>query len=87
MERHEIKELKKKSKLLEPVIRIGKNGLSEESISEINKLLKKKKLIKIKFLKSFIEGHDKKKEAAELCEKTGAELIDRIGFVVVIYKR
>ncbi len=87
MEKQDIKALKKKAKILDPVIRIGKKGLSEESISEIKKQLKKNKLIKVKFLRSFIDSQDKKKAAFELCEKTGAELIDKVGFVVVIYKR
>ena len=42
--------LKSKAKLLQPVLRIGKYGLTENVINEIKKLLKKKKLIKIKIL-------------------------------------
>ena len=87
MEKQAIKELRQKAKIMDPIIRIGKNGLSEQTIIQIKQFLKKRKLIKIKFLKSFIENNDKKKAAEELCSKTGAELIDKVGFVVVIYKR
>ena len=37
------KKLKEKAKTLEPVIRIGKNGLTESTIKEIKKQLNKKK--------------------------------------------
>jgi len=87
MEKQVVKELRQKAKLMNPIIRIGKKGLTEETIVQIKKLLKKRNLIKIKFLKSFIEDTDKKKAVEDLCSKTGAELIDKVGFVVVIYKR
>lgn len=76
--------LREKAKLLEPVIRIGKNGLTEGTIKEIEKQLKKRKLIKIKLLKSFIEGKDKKSAAKEVAEKTNSILVDQVGFVVVL---
>jgi len=81
------KELVARSKLLEPVIRIGKSGLTEGIINEIKEQLKKKKLIKIKLLKAFIEDKDKKKTAKEIAAKTDSELIHQVGFVVVLYKK
>lgn len=87
MEKQAIKELRQKAKIMNPIIRIGKKGLTEETIIQIKQLLKKRKLIKIKFLKSFIENTEKKKAAEDLCSKTGSELIDKVGFVIVIYKR
>ncbi len=81
------KELVEKAKKLEPVMRIGKNGLTQGVIEEVKKQLMKKKLIKIKFLRHAIEGTDKKKIGEIVAEKTGAELIHQVGFVVVLYKR
>ncbi len=80
------KELLEKTNLLKPVLRIGKNGLTENVIKELKNQLKKKKLIKVKLLKSFIEGKDKKKIAKEIANKTNSKLIQQIGFVVVLYK-
>ena len=54
------KQLIERSKAIEPTIRIGKSGITESQIEEIKKQLKKRKLIKIKFLRSFIESNDKK---------------------------
>jgi len=60
------KKLKEKAKTLEPVIRIGKNGLTESTIKEIKKQLNKKKLIKVKLLRAFISDKNKKEVAKEL---------------------
>ena len=81
------KELKQKAKSLEPSARIGKSGLTESIIDEIKIHLKKKKLVKVKLLKSSIQGKDKKAVARELAEKTSSVLVDRVGFVVVLYKK
>ena len=80
------KKLKDKAKTLEPVIRIGKNGLTESTIKEIKKQLNKKKLIKVKLLKAFISDKNKKEVAKEIAEKTSSQLIYMVGFVVVLYK-
>ncbi|MFC1742018.1 YhbY family RNA-binding protein [Nanoarchaeota archaeon] len=87
MDAEEKKRLKAKAKLMEPLVRIGKNGITESVVLQVKTLVTKRKLVKVKFLRSFVEDHDKKKAAKDLVEKTGAELIDRIGFTVVLYKR
>jgi len=79
--------LKEKGRYLEPLIRIGKKGLTDEVIKEIAKQLKKKKLIKIKFLKSFLEKKDRKEVAREVTEKTNSKIIEQVGFVVVLSEK
>ena len=81
------KELKERVKSLEPTIRIGKSGLTQSQIEEIKKQLKKRKLVKIKFLRSFIENKDKKKEIEKIAKETKAEIINPIGFTFALYKR
>jgi RNA-binding protein len=81
-----IKELKGNAKLLEPVVRIGKNGLTDEVIVQISKVLDKRRLIKIKFLRAFLENNDRKKAAEELAKKTRSLLVEQVGFVAVLYK-
>ena len=82
-----MKELRIKAKALNPIINIGKNGMTSEMVGHIKQLLKKRKLIKVKLLRSFLESMNKKEAAKKLCELTGAELIEQVGFVVVLYKR
>jgi RNA-binding protein len=80
-------ELKARAMAIEPIVRIGKSGLSESVVSEIKKQLKQKKLIKIKMLKSFIGSNDKKDAARQIAERTGSRLVHRVGFVVVLAEK
>lgn len=84
-----MKHLKEKGKYLQPTIQIGKNKITESIIKEIKLQLKKKKNVKIKLLQSFLEGKDKKyrKEIAQkLAKETNSQLIDQVGFVIVLHK-
>jgi RNA-binding protein len=68
-----------------PIVgRIGKAGLTDSVIEEIRKQLKKRKIIKVKFLPSHASGKDKKQFAGELARKTGAIVVSQVGFVVVL---
>ena len=78
------KELRKAAKSLGPMIRIGKEGVKESSISEIMKALKNRKLIKIKILKSI--KAEKEAIIHQIIQKTGARLVEKVGNVVVIYR-
>ncbi len=79
-------DLKEKAMALQATIQIGKSGLSESVVDEIKKQLKKRKLIKIKFLKSVLEGKSKKELADEVVEITGAKVVMKTGFTLVLYK-
>ncbi len=83
----DIAQLRKNAKALEPVVRIGKSGLSDSVISEIKKHLEQKRLIKIKMLRSFIGTSDKKAAAQQLADKTNSILVQRTGLVAVLAKK
>ena len=80
------KKLLEKIHLLEPIIKIGKNGLTENAVNDIKTHLKNRKLIKVKLLRTFIQGKDRKKIAGKLAKKTNSKLIQQVGFVVVLGK-
>ncbi len=80
-------QLRAKSKTIEPVLRIGKNGLTEGMINEIKLQLKKRKLIKIKLLKSFVQDKDKKLLVQEIAHSTNSEIIESVGFILVLHKQ
>ena len=82
-----LKELKSKAVELKPIIWIGKSGLTDNAIKEIKLQLKKKKLIKVKFLKSIVKEKNKKELFKELASKTGSRIIHQVGFVVVLYRK
>jgi RNA-binding protein len=68
---------------LDPIVQIGKNGLTEQSLTTINKALADHQLIKIKFL----DYKDEKSNFSTIIEKrTGATLIDVIGNVLILFK-
>ncbi len=82
-----MQDLKSRAQSLEPSVRIGKNGLTDSIITEIIKVLKKRKLVKIKLLRAFIQDKDKKKIAQEIADKTKSKLVQVTGFVITLYKR
>ncbi len=63
---------------------VGKNGVTEHLIKDIRERLKKKKMIKIKFLPSIIRGKDKEDLFHLLAKETNAKIIKKIGFTVVL---
>jgi RNA-binding protein len=81
------KELKSKARALEPLVRLGKNGLTPTVVLQVKRLLDKRSLVKVKFLRAFLDSHDRKSASEELAQKTGSELVDQVGFVVVLYRR
>ena len=60
----DMKEMKAKAMAIEPLVRIGKSGLTDSVVTEIKKQVEQKKLVKIKMLKAFVEGNDKKEQRA-----------------------
>ena len=83
----DIKKLKTQAKALKPILWIGKNGVTDNLVNELKYLLKRKKLVKIKFLRGFLEENDKKEVVQDLIAKTEAKLVDQVGFIVVLYRR
>ena len=81
------KKVLEEARSLEPIVRIGKNGLTENLIKELKIHLKKRKLIKVKLLKSFIGEKNRKDLAKEIADKTDSKVIQQIGFVVVLKKQ
>lgn len=77
--------MRKKARFLLPIIRIGKKGVNQLQILEIRKLLKKKRVVKIKVLKS-ADLSKKDKIIEEVIQKTESQLINKIGNAFTIYK-
>jgi len=68
---------------LEPSIAIGKAGMTEAVIRKVKELLKRKKVIKVKFLPSAIAS-DKKELTDKLAKETNSRIVHRVGFIVVL---
>ena len=70
-----------------PTIWIGKSGVSQESLKEIEKQLDKREMVKIKILKSALERDEAKQIALRIAEQTEASLVEVRGHTFMLYKR
>ncbi|MFA6859911.1 MAG: YhbY family RNA-binding protein [Clostridia bacterium] len=70
---------------LEANMQIGKDGVSDESINQIEKMLDKNEIAKIRILNN--SSLDAKSTADVLAEKTSAEVVKIIGHVVILYRK
>lgn len=68
---------------LNPLVMVGKQGLTESVIAKVNESLDSHELIKIRFL----EWKDKKKPLSkEIAHKTRSVLAGTIGHVAILYR-
>lgn len=80
--------LKSDAASLDPVIRVGKNGVTETLQTELKGQLKKMRLVKVKFLRSAaVSGAQIKQVAQQLSQATKSELIEIKGRTAVYFKR
>ena len=70
---------------LEPVVQIGKDGLSENAITGVSLVLEARELIKIKVLKNC--DVEPKELVHTLAEKTGADVVQVIGNIALLYRK
>lgn len=76
--------LKSMANTLDPILQLGKNGVTESFIKQVDVALEAKELVKINVLKnSFLEANDVAKELAEVLE---AEFVQSMGNKFVLYK-
>jgi RNA-binding protein len=78
--------MRSESKNLTPKVIIGKNGLTEQVIKNIKDELSKHKLVKLKILQSYMSDKDKNNVFKEIVERTGAKIVQKIGFTITLTK-
>lgn len=79
----ERKQLKAQAHGLKPVVMIGQSGLTPGVLAEMNIALNSHELIKVKIR---AERDERKKLQEEICAQTGAEFVQSIGQILVIYR-
>lgn len=77
--------LRAKGHHLDPIFQVGKGGVNENMIKQLNEVLEARELIKISILQNCDE--DRETVAAELVAGTKAELVHVIGRMVILYKQ
>lgn len=79
-----IKQLKKESHHLNPIFQVGKNGVTDNFIEQINEVLEKRELIKISVLQNCLEDKDDISE--EISKSTNSNIVSIIGNTIIIYR-
>ncbi|MBM7554694.1 ribosome assembly RNA-binding protein YhbY [Thalassobacillus pellis] len=69
---------------LSPIFQVGKTGVNENMVSQIDDALEKRELIKVSVLQNCLE--DKNDVAQDLAEGSGAHIVQIIGNTIVLYK-
>ena len=70
---------------LDPIVRIGKEGIDEDVIKSIAQVVKKRELIKVKILQNS-EIRTGRELGNEIAEKTGSVYVDSIGKVMIFFR-
>jgi RNA-binding protein len=76
--------LRSKAHHLKPIFQVGKVGVNENMIVQINEALEKRELIKVSILQNCME--DKETVAEKLQAGTDSEIVQIIGNNIVLYK-
>ena len=76
--------LRAKAHHLKPIFQVGKDGVNENMLVQVNEALEKRELLKVTILQNCPE--DKNDVAEQLVDGTNAELVQIIGAIIVLYK-
>lgn len=72
---------------LDPVLRLGRGGLSDAVVAEADRALTARELVKVRFGEGFEGDRTETRAAAdELARRTGAELAGTIGRTCLLYR-
>ena len=70
---------------LNPIVQIGKGGITEAVVESVGLVLDKRELIKIKLLPNSLL--DTQSAMQTLCDSLDSDPVQQIGSIVVIYKK
>lgn len=76
--------LRKEAHSLEAIVRIGKDGLSENVVKSLLNAIESRELVKVKILQN--SEVEKKEVAHELALRSGCELVAIIGRTLIFFK-
>ena len=76
--------LRGRGQLLEPVVRLGRQGVTPEFLTELNRALDAMELVKIKFM----EFKDQRKTLApQIAEQSSSQLIGMVGHTALYFRQ
>ena len=78
------RDLKARAQRLEPILKVGHAGVTPEFLASLDRALSDHELVKVRF-SDFKE--EKKTLTPVLAEKSGSEVVMRVGNVAVFFRR
>lgn len=77
------RELKGRAHKLDPVVFVGSSGLSARVLAEVDRSLKSHELIKVR-----VNAERSERDAMfqEICQQTGAQPVQHIGKILVLFR-
>lgn len=79
--------VKKRLSAEKPTIWVGKAGVSQELLKEVDKQLDKNEMVKVRILKSALESGKTREVVAKIAEQTQSSLVEVRGNTFMLYKR
>ena len=80
------RKIKRELNVEKPTVWIGKEGATSHILNEISRQLEKKKMVKVKMLKTALKDEDAKNVASKIAQQTESILIDVRGHTFILYK-
>ena len=81
----ERRELRARAHKLDPIVVVGAKGLTDAVIAEIDFALKAHELIKVRA--GTMDRRERDEAMSAICAKTGAEPVQQVGKVFVLFKK
>jgi len=79
--------IKRELSVERPTIWVGKEGATLQIMGEISKQLDKRKMVKIRVLRSALKEEEAKGIASKIAQQTNSTLIEVRGHTFILYKR
>ena len=80
----QLRQLRAKAHVLHPIVTVGRQGLSQRLLDELDRALNDHELIKIKLAIS--DRITRNRVIQELCQRSGASLVQHIGRVATLLR-
>ncbi|RME30952.1 YhbY family RNA-binding protein, partial [Candidatus Woesearchaeota archaeon] len=75
-----------RARTLQPIMSVGKNGITQGTVQLLDRELEQKQLVKVKLLRAFTQDHNRKEAAAELARFTKSRVVLAVGNTIVFYR-
>lgn len=76
--------LRSMANTLEPIIQIGKGGVTETVVTAVSQALLARELVKVSVLNNCLQPVQE--VAASLAQETGSELVQQVGKKILLYR-